>query len=106
MPPVLDRPPTTAYAPPALEPLGTLRTLTKGAGPGAMPIVLQSVIIPLHDAEPARAAAGIPRQYQPPALEPLGTLRTLTKGAGPGGMPIVMQTGSGIMGGATTAGAA
>ena len=39
---VLDRPGLTDYAPPALEPLGSLRSLTKGAGPGGMPIVMQT----------------------------------------------------------------
>jgi hypothetical protein len=39
---MLERPLTTSYAPPALEPLGTLRSLTKGAGPGGKPVVMQT----------------------------------------------------------------
>jgi len=39
---VLERPVKTGYVPPALEPLGSLRSLTKGAGPGGMPIVMQT----------------------------------------------------------------
>jgi hypothetical protein len=34
----------TQYRPPMIEALGSLRKLTKGGGPGGMPIVLQSGI--------------------------------------------------------------
>jgi hypothetical protein len=37
---LLDRPRIGTYARPALEPLGSLRALTKGAGPGGEPIVM------------------------------------------------------------------
>jgi hypothetical protein len=78
----------TAYRPPALNPLGTLRTLTVGAGPDGEPMVMQSIVDPPF-------AAG---DYQRPTLTVLGTLRNLTRGAGPGGEPIVMQTNVGIPG--------
>jgi hypothetical protein len=80
----------TAYTPPALMPLGTLRTLTRGAGPGGEPVVMQTLL------EPPFGAAAEP--YQRPTLTVLGTLRSLTRGAGPGGEPMVMQTGGGIPG--------
>lgn len=75
---------TQVYAPPALAPLGSLRSLTRGAGPGGTPIVMQT--IPLF----------VPSQrgsYERPGIVPLGSLTSLTKGAGPGGKLIVMQTG-------------
>ncbi|GIJ45400.1 hypothetical protein Val02_22860 [Virgisporangium aliadipatigenens] len=34
------------YRPPMIEALGSLRKLTKGAGPGGMPIVMQTGGIP------------------------------------------------------------
>lgn len=85
----LERPRTAAYARPALEPLGTLRALTRGAGPDGELVVMQT---------------GFTMPYAPPALEPLGTLRTLTRGAGPDGEPVVVQTGGGIPGGDPVAG--
>ena len=42
----VDRPRTGTYERPALEPLGSLRALTKGAGPGGEPIVMQTGGIP------------------------------------------------------------
>ena len=75
---VLDRPETTAYRPPPLEPLGTLRDLTRGAGPDGEPIVMQT--------------GGIPGGYQPPVVVALGTLRDLTRGSGPDGAPVMMLT--------------
>ena len=50
---VLERPLKTSYEPPAFEPLGTLRTLTKGAGPGGELVVMQTLIPPFVPDEEA-----------------------------------------------------
>ncbi len=85
----LERPRTAPYARPRLEPLGTLRSLTRGAGPQGEPVVMQT---------------GFTMPYEPPAIAGLGTLRSLTRGAGQDGQLIVMQTGGGIPGGDPVAG--
>ncbi|BCJ50010.1 hypothetical protein Asp14428_14850 [Actinoplanes sp. NBRC 14428] len=59
---VLERPRTTAYAPPVLQPLGTLRSLTRGAGPHGEPVVMQTVAIPPF--------APAPDAYRRPTLRP------------------------------------
>ena len=41
---VTERPITSEYAAPVLQPLGTLRSLTRGAGPGGEPVVMQTGI--------------------------------------------------------------
>jgi hypothetical protein len=37
---MLERTHVGTYAPPALEPLGSLQALTEGAGPGGKPVVM------------------------------------------------------------------
>ena len=55
---VLERPLKTSYEPPAFEPLGTLRTLTRGAGPGGRPVVMQTGFLVPPFAEEAEGSDG------------------------------------------------
>jgi hypothetical protein len=86
---------TPVYAPPALAPLGSLRSLTKGAGPEGTPIMMLTPPF----APPRQRDA-----YERPAIVPLGSLTSLTRGAGPEGELVVMATGGGIPGGFGAAG--
>jgi hypothetical protein len=52
---LLDQERIGAYTPPALEPLGPLRDLTKGAGPGGELIVMASVGVLPEGLTPAPA---------------------------------------------------
>ncbi|MCA2214117.1 hypothetical protein [Jidongwangia harbinensis] len=80
---------TPVYAPPALAPLGSLRSLTRGSGPEGTPIMMLTPPFAPRQRRP----------YQPPAIAPLGSLTSLTRGAGPDGELVVAATGGGIPGG-------